>query len=224
MTINYNPSIITSGLVMCLDAKNPRSYPGSGSVWYDASGNGYNCVFGSTPTWNSSGWFTFNGSSNYGTITNSPTINWASAQTVLIVMNHTNTDNRRNVWNQAYGGYGTWTHEGGNYFNYYYGNAGADTTPYTALTGGSTPTNTWYSMCITRSTSTVTWYQNTTVQSSMGNPYGTLANTTANITIGLGYTGVYWAGNISMILAYTRTLSSDEVEQNFNALRGRYNI
>ena len=200
MGVSYNSSIVTNGLVLCLDAKNPRSYSGSGSTWYDVSGNGYNCVFSSAPTWNSAGYFTFNGTSNYGTITNTPTINWASAQTILIVMNHTNTSGRTNPWNQAYGGYGTWTHETGSYINYYYGNAGLDTTPYTSLGSGSTPTNTWYGMCTTRNTSTITWYQNTNVQNSTTNAYGALANTTANIQIGLGYTGVYWAGSISMIL------------------------
>lgn len=40
MTINYNPSLVTSGLVLCYDAGNPRSYPGSGTIWNDASGTG----------------------------------------------------------------------------------------------------------------------------------------------------------------------------------------
>lgn len=224
MTVNANPYIVTSGLVLSLDASNPRSYPGTGSTWYDVSGNGYNCVFVSTPTWNSAGYFTFNGSTNYGTITNTPTINFSTSQTVLVVMNHTVSAGRKNIWNQAYGGYGTWTHEGGTYINYYYGTAGNDNVPYTNLGSGSTPNNTWIGMCITRSTATTTWYQNATAQTSMNNPYPTLTNTTANIQIGLGYTGEYWAGSISMILAYTRALSADEVAQNFNAYRGRYGI
>lgn len=40
MATNYNPKIITNGLVLCLDAANPRSYPGSGTIWKDLSGNG----------------------------------------------------------------------------------------------------------------------------------------------------------------------------------------
>lgn len=225
MGVGYNASIITNGLVLCLDAANRKSYSGSGSTWYDLSGRGYNCVFSSTPTWSSSGYFTFNGTSNYGTITNTPVIDWSSGQTVMIVMNHTNIDGRRNPWDQAYGGYGTWTHETGSFMNYYYGNGGGNALPYTALgsTASSTPINTWYSMCITRNTSTVTWYKNTTNLSSMANPYGTLANTTANIRIGLGYSN-YWAGNISMILAYTRALTSNEIGQNFSAIRGRYGV
>ena len=42
MGISYNPRTITDGLVLCLDAGNPKSYPGSGNTWSDLSGNGYN--------------------------------------------------------------------------------------------------------------------------------------------------------------------------------------
>lgn len=40
MGLSHSPSIVTSGLVLCLDAANPRSYPGSGTVWTDICGNG----------------------------------------------------------------------------------------------------------------------------------------------------------------------------------------
>ena len=33
------PNIVTSGLVLWLDAADPVSYPGSGTTWYDSSGN-----------------------------------------------------------------------------------------------------------------------------------------------------------------------------------------
>jgi len=34
------PHVVTDGLVLWLDPANPRSYPGSGTVWSDMSGNG----------------------------------------------------------------------------------------------------------------------------------------------------------------------------------------
>ena len=34
----YGPRIVTDGLVLHLDAGNRKSYPGSGSTWYDLSG------------------------------------------------------------------------------------------------------------------------------------------------------------------------------------------
>jgi uncharacterized delta-60 repeat protein len=35
LAIFYNPRTITDGLVLCLDAANPKSYPGSGTTWFD---------------------------------------------------------------------------------------------------------------------------------------------------------------------------------------------
>lgn len=37
MSIGYSPKIATDGLVLCLDAGNRKSYPGSGNIWYDLS-------------------------------------------------------------------------------------------------------------------------------------------------------------------------------------------
>ena len=40
-TTKLIPNIVTSGLILYLDPDNPSSYPGSGSNWYDLSGNNY---------------------------------------------------------------------------------------------------------------------------------------------------------------------------------------
>jgi hypothetical protein len=44
------PNITTDGLVLYLDATNPKSYPGSGTVWSDLSGNGYTGTLTNGPT------------------------------------------------------------------------------------------------------------------------------------------------------------------------------
>ena len=46
-----NPSVITSGLVLNLDIGNPTSYPGSGTTWYDLSGNGNNGTIVNSPAY-----------------------------------------------------------------------------------------------------------------------------------------------------------------------------
>lgn len=39
MSYSNGPRIVTDGLVLCLDAGNSKSYPGTGTNWYDLSGN-----------------------------------------------------------------------------------------------------------------------------------------------------------------------------------------
>ena len=60
MATLYSPRIVTDGLVLCLDAGNRRSYPGSGTSWTDMSGNG-----------------------NTGTLTNGPTFNGADGGRII---------------------------------------------------------------------------------------------------------------------------------------------
>ena len=51
-------TIVQQGLMLHLDAENPSSYAGAGTVWYDVSGNGYNAGMNNiTP----SNWVTYNG-------------------------------------------------------------------------------------------------------------------------------------------------------------------
>lgn len=66
LTHNFGTPIPTGGLIQWLDASNPASYPGSGSVWYDLSGYGHNASssFGATfPTFRGN-YFDFNGTTD----------------------------------------------------------------------------------------------------------------------------------------------------------------
>jgi hypothetical protein len=194
----------------------------AGNTWYDLSGNNNNCTLLDLPAANN-GFYTFNGNSNYGTIINNATLNFASAQTLQIVMRHTYTSGRRNPWDQAYGGYGTWTHEQGDSITQFYGNAGSNNNPYVGVSSPATPRSVWSVLCAVRSTTQFKWYLNGSLSDTSSNPYGVLANTPANINIGYGYAG-FWQGDMAMVTAYTRALSDAEVAQNFNAIRGRFNL
>lgn len=55
MAVRYNPSINTSNLRLLLDAGNSKSYPGSGTTWFDISGNGKNFTWSGAPTFSSTG-------------------------------------------------------------------------------------------------------------------------------------------------------------------------
>lgn len=66
MGLSHSPLITTDGLISCLDAANARSYPGSGTTWYDLSGNNRKNLLRnmSSTNWNSNGYFECNAATN----------------------------------------------------------------------------------------------------------------------------------------------------------------
>jgi hypothetical protein len=50
MGLSYGPKIIKDGLILALDAADPKSYPGSGSTWYDLAGGNYHANLYGSPT------------------------------------------------------------------------------------------------------------------------------------------------------------------------------
>jgi len=211
--------------VLYLDAHFKKSYPGTGTTWYDLSGNANNAALTGGVTYDSSdgGSMVFDGTSGYGTVTNNSTLDFSSEQTILIVMKHTYTSGRKNPWDQAYGGYGTWTHENGVNINYFYGTAGVNNSPYTNLTSATTPTGVWNFMCTDRSVTTVKWYINGSLTRYANNPYGVLPSTAANIRIGTGYAG-YWVGNMAMVMAFNKALTDSEVSKIYDTFRSRFGL
>ena len=221
-----NPGI--NGLTLHIDAANHRSYVSGSATWTDLSGNKNHGTLVNGPTFDSrnGGSIVFDGSNDYVSVSyNAASMaSWSTAQTILFWEYHDFTTGRRNIWNQAYGGAGTWTFEGGSNISYYYGNSGTDNSPYTFLNSSTIPTGRWNMLAITRDASEVKWYVNNSNTATMSNPYGVLANTTTNITIGTGYTGTPWVGRIAIVKAYNKALTAAEISQNYNALKSRFGL
>ena len=222
------PHIVTEGLGVAYDFTSRRSWiPGSSTV-KDISGNGNTgTVYNSpatqdtdTPAQN----LYFNGSNNYIEMTANQTSLWFNnGQTIGMWVYHTINSGRRNFWNQAYGGSGTMTHEQGGGISYYYGSNGADGGSYKGFGSSAIPGNTWSYFCVSRYTGGAKWYINGVNTQTTTDSYTPMStNTTANIRIGLGYTGVYLQANIASVHAYRDGLSDAEVLQNYNALKGRF--
>jgi hypothetical protein len=64
MAVFGGPNVIDNGLVLSLDAGNVKSYPGSGTIWYDKSGNNNNGTLTNGPTF-SGGSIVFDGVDDY---------------------------------------------------------------------------------------------------------------------------------------------------------------
>jgi len=111
---NYN-NIVTSGLVLNLDASFVASYPVSGTSWYDISGSGNNGTLQNGPTFNSLGYLTNDGSNDNILVTANSSIkfNQNSNFTMEILIKMPSVDTYQNDTNNAY----PWLTTDSNLFN-----------------------------------------------------------------------------------------------------------
>ena len=70
MGLHHSPKIVTNGLVLALDAGDRNSYTSGSSTWNDLSGNGYNGTLTNGPTFDSAnnGSIVFDGVNDYASI------------------------------------------------------------------------------------------------------------------------------------------------------------
>ena len=232
MATDYNPSIVTDGLVLCLDAANTKSYPGSGTTWTDVSGKGYDATLTSTnlsngPTFNSDygGNIVFDGNTNGEEITgvHNSELNLRNDLTVECWFRRTSG---RNDWVRIFGKgdssnrtYGLWYHVNSNYFLYQrYGPSSFNIMP-----SKSVVLNAWYHMVGTSSGSNHTLYLNGVNVGTASNS-STFHSSTSPYKIGYGNTHQIHKGNVSNCRIYNRGLSEAEVKQNYNAHKGRFGL
>ena len=88
MSLHHNPRIVTSGLVLALDAADTNSYPGSGTTWYDLSGtiNGATLVNGPLYTSRSKGGIVLDGTNDHISIGTTPALDITSQLTLEILV------------------------------------------------------------------------------------------------------------------------------------------
>lgn len=221
----FSPDIIKDDLVVYLDAGNLDSYSGSGSTWFDLSGSNINgSISGASHSFFQKGCFDFDGVNDV--ITLSTSVNFSAEQTLIMGLRPEESDgNRRNPYNQAYGGYGTITHEPGGNLNYFYGINGGNGSPYQGVGSDnlSVGENEDAIISVSRSQDKVKWYKNGKLYTFRNTSYSNASNSNNTILIGDGYTNPF-LGKIYFLLLYTRALSGSEIRQNFNFFRDRYNL
>lgn len=67
--MHYGPVVKNANMQICLDALNPKSYSGSGTTWTDIGLSGNNGTLTNSPTFNSDGYFSFDGTDDYVALT-----------------------------------------------------------------------------------------------------------------------------------------------------------
>ena len=230
MGLNHSPSIVTNGLVLCLDAANPKSYPGSGTTWTNLSTNRNTGTLVNSPTYNSAnGSFTFNGTNQYVTTTRPVEDDF----TLTCWFQTNSTLGVAGSWWQGMGLVDCEVAGGANDFGLTIGagkllfGIGGGSADQTLVSTNSYNDGVWHYATATRNRSSgdVKLYADgNLVNSSTFNNIGSLTSP-PNLTIGsLQTISSFYAGNIANVQVYNRVLTANEVLQNYNAHRGRYGL
>ena len=202
MSIAYNTSIVRDGLILCLDAANVKSYPGSGSVFNDISGRGNHHTILNSPSF-SNGRFTLDGATQGFTRTSALT-GVTSNCTVVI-------------WYSTTDGQELWVR--GNQNNSWYLSASSSNNYYHAEVGS--PTNFVDLNAVIRPDSPIN-YRNGSFH--MWEAKGVNFSAWTYFDWFLYPSGWQMAGVVGSILVYDRPITAVESARNFEAFRGRYGV
>jgi hypothetical protein len=216
MALAHSPSIVMNGLVLCLDAGNTKSYPGSGTTWNDISGNGNHgsLINGVSYSSSNGGVLVTNGTNQYIDViglnlsTSNNTVMCATRYVDLTTPGRI-VSARSNNWLLG--------HHSGNNSSYY-----AEGWVYNPSNSGSG--NIWRIYTATGDYSNDSWGIYVNGQFITSNANG--INGPNGFSLGRYGPGntQYSKAEISVLYCYNRVLSNTEIQQNFNALRGRYGI
>lgn len=240
MALAHSPSIVTSGLILCLDAANPRSYPGTGTTWTDLSGNGRNGTLTNGPTFDSgnSGSFSFDGTDDCVSFASNALISTTAPFTVYLWMNHnprtTGTLFHRMITlrSDATQPLGiAFVNANSNGYNGLYLTAASD---WVKGSNGYYPAvNTWGLLTLTYNGAGSTtgtnfkMYWNAVDIGFTANPSATAVSITNDSFLGGRRSTTddqYYRGKLSNFMLYNVEHTAAQIAQNFNALRGRYGI
>ena len=229
MATRYSPAIVTSGLVLYLDAANKVSYPGSGTSWVDLSGNNYNGSLNTGPLFSSNnlGSIAFDGVSTGQEVNiGSKTINFTSGGTFEIWTKIDNVNRNQGFFSMS---------PGTSYINFYSPGAtnqkmrweviGNVALPYNAINSlTSLQNNVWYHVVgnFDPSGGSTRIYINGSLDNSQSSYTNVPSSVTSQIIIG-SYAGIL-DGNIAVAKIYTRALSASEIMQNFQATKTRFGL
>ena len=220
----FPSELVTDGLVLNLDAGDPRSYPSSGTTWTDLSGNGNNGTLVNGPTYSNAdgGGLVFDGTNDYITLPSNTSLA-PSQVTIEAWVLHTNSSQVTSF----VGGYGDTGNQGywlGNNNSNWTFSIGAGGSNYYQLAGPTYSSNTIVHLVGTFDGSIMRFYTNGVLSST----YGLSGNIQySGVTPYIGQTtglstNRYWTGKIFNYKIYNRPLSAAEVAQNYDALRVRY--
>jgi hypothetical protein len=239
MATNFNPKISNDGLMLCLDAGNTRSYPGSGTTWYDISGSGGTNFTINASAYNSSGpkYMDFNGS--YGCAVTSSGVDTTFSGTCTAIV-WTRILNSSSNWRTLFraetsGNDHQVIVQAGGWAIGMYDNINGTGFNSSGFSQQSLPgygTSQW-NMLVWRWVSTQNnfYYYSFAYNDSPETERGYNNSANSRFKVGFRTLGAYnspspsqfW-GDIAYIAMYNRRLDNEEVRAAFQAQRGRFGI
>lgn len=227
------PLYPTNGLVLALDAGDSSSYPGTGTVWTDLSGNANTGTLTNGPTYGGSGsggYIDFDGSNDYVNIADSSSINPTTGITLLSWFKMDALVSNQNIISKGY------TSVSPPYVQYSFkmnGVGSFDTPQFNLALGGTLRAldvsttmsiSTWYLAVCTYDKTTMKIYVNNVLDATTSAQTDDISTYSTSLSLGRWPTGdsQFLNGQIAMTLIYNRALSATEVGDIWTATKSRY--
>jgi hypothetical protein len=242
-TFKNTPSIVTNGLVLCLDAANRISYVSGSTTWNDLSGFNNSGSLVNGPTFNSGngGYIICDGVNDYIEVLDNPSLDFGSGSFTVEywfrkLATTTGFDNiwGPNKWNTgAIPGTNEWSLTIGNGItgnnNIYEFAIESGSTSYSIASSDQLLLNTWYQLVGQRDGATLKTYLNgsLTLNSTLSGmtTLTSVNNVGRNLRINnSAVNNFYTNADNAIVRIYNKALSADEVLQNYNATKSRFNL
>lgn len=236
----FSPRVATNGLTMYLDASNRKSYPGSGTAWYDLSGNSNVGTLTNSPTFTMTrlGEINFDGTDDYVSVANNSSILMSSTTeqytAEVVFRSQSSSSKGACALFDQYRHYFYYSYSNNtSYFQYITSAYNGSNYPTSTLTlSGLNPKGSWNHVVFTYtkigSNATLTGYVNGNYSGAVtGLALGTYPNLSVAMIGNSYHAGLnYYAfdGSIAVVKTYSRALTDSEVSQNFSAVSGRFGL
>jgi hypothetical protein len=242
MAPNYGPKITLDGLLLCYDAANRKSYPGTGTMWFDISKNVIHGTLTNSPVFSSNS-FSFDGQDDYVSISSpSRLLAWTPAGTtgnrILTFETIVRTsDSAGQIFSKPWNGSGEYNYRlSASTFT----TQVANTTVAHSLSFPSIADNNWKHIVAIANPTQKAVYVNGNIVAGFTN-HGEASDTPlggdASLPLALmtlfpyGQGAGSWPqpthavqGNMSLFKIYNRQLSDIEIRSNYNAYKSRYGL
>ena len=225
------PPVVTNGLVLYLDAANRLSYVSGSTAWNDLSGIGNNGTLINGPTFNPlfGGSIDLDGTDDYINIPYSGSTSGSFTFTIAMKCDTMDLSgsNRQTLFGLSQNGnaafrqfdFEIWGNAGRGFRGDGGGVENVNFFGYVWNSNGDANSNNVYTITLKATGQSV--YLNGQLRSTINQAYTASFN---SVVLGTRLAGNLWNGQCYYFSMYTRELSTQEIVQNYNTIKSRFNL